>query len=94
MEPDREKIEKLTKEENVILIAGVINATGKALYWRSNRVVSIGDYAIVENMNGYDLVKVIGIVDTTKENASKFSNTKYDNMKRVIQSMQKELIEK
>lgn len=96
MNPDREKIENLTKDEEeiIILIAGTINATGKTLYWKSDRVVSVGDYAIVENMNGYDLIKVVGIIDTTKENASKFSNTKYNNMKRVIQGMQKELIEK
>lgn len=94
MEPDREKIENLTKEDNVILIAGTINATGKTLYWKSDREISIGDYAIVENMNGYDLIKVAGIVTTTKANASKFSNTKYGNMKNVIQGIQKELIEK
>lgn len=94
MEPDREKIENLTKENNVILIAGTINATGKTLYWKSDRKVSIGDYAVVENMNGYDLIKVVGIVTTTKSNASKFSNTKYGNMKNVIQGIQKELIEK
>ena len=30
MEPDREKIENLSKEEEkVILVAGIINATGK-----------------------------------------------------------------
>ena len=94
MEPDREKIENLTKENNVILIEGTINATGKTLYWKSHRKVSIGDYAVVENMNGYDLIKVVGIVTTTKSNASKFSNTKYGNMKNVINGIQKELIEK
>ena len=94
MEPDREKIEKLAKDDIVTLIAGTINATGKTLYWKSDREVSIGDYAVVENMSGYDLIKVVGIVMTTKSNASKFSNTKYENMKNVIQVMQKELIEK
>ncbi len=95
MESDKEKIENLIDiKETVILIAGVINATGKLLYWRSDGIINIGDYAIVENMNGYDLIKVIGIIETTKENASRFSNTKYSNMKKVIQGMQKKLIEK
>lgn len=94
MDPDGEKIENLSKkEERIILIAGVINATGKLLYWRSDRRISIGDYAIVENMNGYDLIKVIGVIETIEENAKKFSNTNYINMKKVIQGMQKELIE-
>lgn len=94
MEPDKEKIENLIKEEQVILIAGMINAIGRTLYWKSDRKISIGDYAIVENMNGYDLIKVMGIVYTTKSNARKISNVKYEDMKNIIQRIQKELIEK
>ena len=93
MEPNREKIENLIKKEQVILIAGMINATGRTLYWKSDREISIGDYAIVENMNGYDLIKVRGILYTTKANANKFSNIKYENMKNIIKGIQKELIE-
>lgn len=90
MEPDREKIEKLTREQELVcLVAGVINANGKMLYWKNDYILdlNIGDYAIVENMNGYDLIKVIGVIDTTKELSSKFSNTKYENMKNVIQKI-------
>lgn len=94
MEPDRERIENLVNEEDVILIAGIINATGKTLFWKSDTEINIGDYAIVENMKGYDLIKVLGIVNTTKNNASKFSNTRYSDMKKVIRGMQKELIER
>lgn len=95
MRPD-EIGEKVVEEigENVILIAGIINATGTLLYWKSDREISIGDYAIVENKQGYDLIKSVGIIYTTKENASKFSKTKYENMKKVIQGYQRELIEK
>ena len=97
MRPD--EIGKKIIEENienaiVILIAGVINATGITLYWKSDSEINIGDYAIVENKQGYDLVKVTGILYTTRENAIKFSNTKYENMKKVIQGIKKELIEK
>lgn len=97
MEPNEERIENIVnseKEKTIILIAGFINATGTTLYWKSDDEISIGDYAIVENKQGYDLVKVTGILYTTKENVIKFSNTKYENMKRVIQGIKKELIEK
>ena len=47
----------------------------------------VGNYAIVENMNGFDLIKIIGKVETTKTNASKFSNTRYENMKQTIQEI-------
>ena len=70
------------KNEEVYLIAGVINTTGKVLYWRDEKYMYVGNYAIVENISGYDLVKIIGRVKTTKKEASKFSNTKYENMKK------------
>lgn len=71
-------------EKKVTLIAGVINATGKMLFWKDDMKINVGDYAVVENMNGYDLVSIVGIVTTTEENASKFSNTKYVNMKKTV----------
>lgn len=97
MRPD--EIGKKILEENiengiVTLVTGVINATETTLCWKSDSEISIGDYAIVENKQGYDLVKVTGILYTTRENAIKFSNTKYENMKKVIQGIGKELIEK
>ena len=59
MRPDeigKKIIEENTENGIVTLIAGVINATGKMLFWKDDNVIQIGDYAIVENMNGYDLV--------------------------------------
>lgn len=95
MEPDREKIEKLTKEEEIVyLVAGTINATGRMLYWNDTVGLEIGDYAIVENMNGYDLIEVIGKIKTTKEKSSKFSNTIFENIKKVVRGLKKENIEK
>ena len=44
--------------------------------------------------NGYDLIKSVGIIYTTKKEASKFSKTKYENMKKVIQGFKCEIIEK
>lgn len=87
MEPDRKAVEDLIKEkenQKVSLVAGVINATGKMFYWKDELGLEIGAYAIVQNMNGYDLIKVIGRVSTTKTNVSKFSNTKYGDMKQTI----------
>ena len=88
MLPLEDSIKKEKTEERVYLIAGVINATGKMLFWKNEEnieiEIEIGDYAVVENMNGYDLVKVVGTVITTKAEASKFSNTKYNNMKKAV----------
>lgn len=97
MRPDeigKKIIEENIKDETVTLIAGVINATGKMLFWKDDNDIQIGDYAIVENMNGYDLVKVIGIVLTTEKEANKFSNTRYENMKKTIYPISKEDIER
>lgn len=73
-------------EDKVVLIAGVINATGNMLYWKDmeERPIFVGDYAIVENRDGYDLIKVVGKIFTTKKDVRKFSNTTYENMKNVI----------
>ncbi len=85
----------MEEDKKVILIAGIINVTGQNLFWKNEKGldIDIGDYAIVENVNGYDLIKVIGKIETTEENAKKFSNTKYCNMKKVTRVLVKELIE-
>lgn len=74
------------KINEVTLVAGIINATGKMLYWKCDFEIHIGDYAIVQNMNGHDLIKVVGLVKTTKNTVGRFSNTNYENMKEVISS--------
>ena len=73
-------------EDKVVLIAGVINATGKMLYWKNmeEETIFVGDYAIVENRDEYDLVKVVGKIFTNKKDVRRFSNTAYENMKKVI----------
>ena len=55
---------------NLCLIAGVINSTNTVYFWLSKNIenIKIGDYAIVENLNSYDLVKVAGIVYTDEDN--------------------------
>ena len=73
-------------EGKVVLIAGVINATGQMHYWKDmeENPIFVGDYAIVENRDEYDLIKVVGKIFTTKKDVGKFSNTTYENMKNVI----------
>lgn len=85
----------MEKDKKITLIAGVINATGRNLFWKNEKGldINLGDYAVVENMKGHDLIKVTGKIETTEENASKFSNTKYCNMKKVTKALIKELIE-
>lgn len=96
MRPDEigKKIIEENKSEEVYLIAGVINVTGQMLFWKDEGRMNIGNYAIVENGNGYDLAKIVGIVLTTKEEASKFSKTKYENIKKTIYPIFKEDIER
>lgn len=51
------------------LILGKLN-NGAIFYWDISHMQlkpSVGDYAIVENKNDYDLVKIIGIVETSEK---------------------------
>lgn len=51
-----------------IVILGKLNGNGKVYYWNIEEKMIFGQdldeliekYAIVENMNGYDLIKIIG----------------------------------
>ena len=83
-------------EQSVDLIAGRLNRGTETLYWKMEKMMSckLGDYAIVENANGYDLVKICGFITTMQSQASYFSKTKYENMKKVIMIMDEEIIEK
>lgn len=55
------------------LIIGKLNNDKIGRYWKMEQDLyfNIGDYAIVENLNGYDLVKVVGLVETDEENVKK-----------------------
>lgn len=50
-------------------IAGMLNGDCTARFWKipDGMAVDIGDYAVVENRDGYDLVEVVGLVKTTEE---------------------------
>ena len=57
------------------VIIGKINSSNTIGYWDVGNGytpdVIVGDYAIVENKNDFDLVKIIGIVET-KDKYGKF----------------------
>lgn len=79
--------------ETVDLIAGRLNnRNGETLYWKLEKMMSckLGDFAVVENANGYDLVEICGFITTTRSKVSYFSKTKYENMKSVIMIIEKE----
>ena len=53
------------------VIVGKLNSTNEVRYWNAGNGytpdVICGDYAIVENKNDYDLVKIIGIMDINEK---------------------------
>lgn len=81
--------------EEVILIAGRTNMGTHTLYWRNEfdiEDIEVGDYAIVENANGLDLIQILGFIKTTEDRVQAFSNTKYKNMKKTILIIHKEIL--
>lgn len=83
---------------NLYLIAGVINSMPNTVYfWLGNKNMDsfkIGDYAIVENLSSYDLVKIAGIVWTNEYNLKSITKVKnLEKMKKVIKYIPKEELE-
>ena len=55
-------------ENKVKLIIGKLNGSNINNFWITElKDLNVGDYAIVENINDYDLVKIVGIVETKEE---------------------------
>lgn len=81
----------------VKLIGGRLNNKTETLFWKITDELAVscelGDYAIVENANGYDLIQISGVVITEEDKANHFSKTKYEYMKNVIKIISKEEIE-
>ena len=76
------------------IIAGKLNSDNIVRYWKvGDEIFNVGDYAIVENKNDYDLVKIIGIVETNEKYASFFVNG-YPVSKSVVSIIQRFLIRK
>ena len=53
------------------IIMGRINSSNTVGFWKAGDGctpdVFVGDYAIVENMNDYDLIKIIAILETSEK---------------------------
>lgn len=69
------------------LILGRINATNTQGYWKCNDLDPtpyLGQYALVQNKNSYDLVQVMAIVETTPQLQYSLINNKSRVTKDVI----------
>lgn len=76
--------------EDIQLIAGKVNKVdSQILYWLNDFPIRIGDFAIVENRNSFDLVEVIGVVFTHKNKVGNFSKTQFDSMKKVVRVIER-----
>ena len=60
------------------LIIGKFNVSNKIAYWSIGEKftpdVAVDDYAIVENKDDFDLVKIIGIVETNEEHSKELNS--------------------
>lgn len=75
------------------LIAGKMNYCKQTYYWELpefSTMPNVGDYAIVENLNDYDLIKIVGILET-EEKYAKFI-TGVDVNKKVIKTLDRQYI--
>lgn len=76
------------------LISGKLNTNNKSNFWLAEDYINdnnIGDYAIVENLNNYDLVKITGILTTTENLQNQITGNKIN--KKVVMIIDKNKIE-
>ena len=69
------------------LIIGKLNSTNQCFFWNidESHAYEIGDYAIVENKDDYDLIKIIGEVETLEKYVYHITHCKVNkNVKYVI----------
>lgn len=80
-----EEMPEIEEDNTVKMIAGKLNNTKCVYYWTVDKDFDyeIGDYAIVENMNDYDLVKIIGTVETNDKYLKLLTNVNVN--KKVIE---------
>lgn len=80
------------------LICGKLQGNNVLRFWKvedENIDTHIGNYAIVENMDSYALVKILGLVITSEQEALSISNTDYKRMKRMLKEISiEDLLEK
>lgn len=77
----------------VRLIAGKIPGNNTLRFWKvenKNIYAHIGDYAIVENIDSYALVEILGLLITTEQKALVISNNEFKRMKKVVKTIKAE----
>lgn len=80
-----ENTETLVIPKTIKYIAGRLNSCNTTYYWEidEDEDFEIGDYAIVENMNDFDLIKIVGVVETVEKYTKFITNNRIN--KKVIQ---------
>ena len=76
--------------EQVRLICGKLQGNNVLRFWKVEDVnidTHIGNYAIVENLDSYALVEILGLTVTTKDKIVNITTTKYENMKRMVKEI-------
>ena len=76
--------------KQVRLICGKIQGNSTLRFWKVEDVnidTHIGNYAIVENLDSYALIEILGLVVTTEEQAIKISTVDYQRMKRMLKEI-------
>lgn len=82
-------MENFKFKKQVRLIIGKLQADNTFRYWKvenENVDTPIGGFAIVENLNSYTMVEILGLVVTSEEKAQELSKTHYNNIKRVLKT--------
>ena len=76
--------------EQVKLICGKLQGNNVLRFWKvdnENIDTHIGNYAIVENLDSYTLIEILGIAITFKDKVSNITTIKYENMKRMVKEI-------
>ena len=82
-------MENFKLKKQVRLIIGKLQDNTTFRYWKVENVnvdTPIGGFAIVENLNSYTMVEILGLVVTSEEKAQELSKTHYSNIKRVLKT--------
>ncbi len=73
------------------LILGKLNRNNTVQYWNAERFENLlGNYAIVENSHDYDLVKIIGVLETNEKYEKLIANG--NKLKRVVMIIEEKSI--
>lgn len=94
IETGEETQEAQNESGEIKAIAGMLNGDCTVRFWRvpDGMAVDIGDHAVVENRDGHDLVKVVGLVKTTEKCEKILTGNRRGIKKSVVAVILKELL--